>query len=60
MATSFATLGGVADPRLGDEADAIGKGHQGGDAADIHDSTVVVDHRRGSVIYMDTSITFED
>lgn len=52
-------LGGAADPRLGDEADNIGKGRNGSIAANIHDSTVQQGRRR-SVIYNDTSIEFED
>jgi len=62
MATGFgnaAMLGGAADPRLGDEADNIGKGRNGSIAANIHDSTVQQGRRR-SVIYNDTSIEFED
>ncbi|KAK3671610.1 hypothetical protein LTR78_008533 [Recurvomyces mirabilis] len=61
MATGYgsaALMGGAADPRLGDEADAIGKGRQGSVAADVVNGTVVA--RRGSMIYADNSITFED
>ena len=61
MATGYgsgAVLGGVADARLGNEADNIGKGRQGSVAADIFEGTVT--HRRHSVIYGDKSIQFED
>ena len=58
MATGFANLAS-ADPRLGDEADNIGKQRNGSVAANIHDSTVAQGRRR-SVIYNDTSIEFED
>lgn len=63
MATGFgnaAILGGVADPRLGDEADHIGEGRNGSVAAGIHDATVQQSGRRRSVIYTDSSIEFED
>lgn len=65
MATGYgsaALMGGVADPRLGDEADHIGKSRQGSVAAEIRDGAVGGDgrERRRSVIYGDTSITFED
>lgn len=51
-------MGAVADPRLGDEADAIGKGHQGGTAADIREG--IITGRRMSAIYADETIQFED
>ena len=54
-----AGLGGVADPRLGDEADAIGKGRNGSTAEGIHDS-VVRDTRRGSINYNDSTVSFEE
>lgn len=57
MATGFG-MAAVADPRLGDEADAIGKGHQGATAADIRDGTLT--SRRMSAIYVDDTIQFED
>ncbi|KAK4544609.1 hypothetical protein LTR36_004181 [Oleoguttula mirabilis] len=57
---SFANLGGVADPRLGAEADAIGKGRHGSVAADIAPTGANDARRRNSVIYTDSSIQFED
>lgn len=48
----------MADPRLGNEADNIGKGRTGSVAADIYAGTV--SQRRNSAIYNDRSITFED
>ncbi|TKA78921.1 hypothetical protein B0A55_03921 [Friedmanniomyces simplex] len=59
MATlTGARMGGVADPRLGNEADNIGKGRQGSVAADIVQGTVT--QRRHSAIYADNTINFED
>ncbi|KAK3075366.1 hypothetical protein LTR53_001371 [Teratosphaeriaceae sp. CCFEE 6253] len=61
MATGYgsgAVLGGVADARLGGEADNIGKGRQGSVAADIFEGTVT--QRRHSLIYGDNTIQFED
>jgi hypothetical protein len=61
MAIPASALGAAADPRLGDEADAIGKGRQGSVAADIFDNAINHNsQRRGSLIYNDRSITFED
>ncbi|KAK4972931.1 hypothetical protein LTR42_006225 [Elasticomyces elasticus] len=61
MATGYgsgALMGGVADARLGNESDNIGKGRQGSVAADIVAGTVT--QRRHSAIYADQSINFED
>ncbi|KAK1823520.1 hypothetical protein LTR12_002149 [Friedmanniomyces endolithicus] len=55
---SGAGLGAVADVRLGDEAENMGKGRQGSVAADIVQGTVT--QRRQSAIYADGSICFED
>ncbi|KAK5121581.1 hypothetical protein LTR85_004753 [Meristemomyces frigidus] len=58
---SFANLGGVADPRLGEESDAIGRGRHGSVAAAIAPTEGAKDaRRRGSIIYTDSSIPFED
>ncbi|KAH9824593.1 Transmembrane amino acid transporter protein [Teratosphaeria destructans] len=56
---SPAGLGGVADPRLGDEADNIGKARHGSVAANYAPGPADTG-RRGSAIYTDSSITFED
>jgi hypothetical protein len=55
---SAANLGGVADPRLGDEADFIGTSeeHRGGISGDIPPP----DPHGHSTIYLDSSITFEN
>lgn len=61
MATGYgsgAVMGGVADARLGNEADNIGKGRQGSVAANIVEGTVT--QRRHSAIYADNTISFED
>lgn len=57
---SFANLGGVADPRLGEETDAIGKGRHGSVAAAIAPTEQAHNARRNSLIYVDSSIQFED
>ena len=60
MATtvSAASLDGVADPRLGDEADAIGTidEHRGG----VSDEIAAPDPHGHNTIYLDNSITFEN
>lgn len=55
---SAANLGGVADPRLGNEADALGttKEHRGSISADVSPP----DAHGHNNIYLDDSITFED
>jgi hypothetical protein len=55
---SAANLGGVADPRLGDEADVIGttKEHRGGISGEIPPP----DPHGHNTIYLDSSITFEN
>ena len=55
---SAANLGGVADPRLGSEADAIGSSeeHRGGIANEIE----APDPHGHNTIYLDNSITFEN
>ncbi|KAK6414478.1 hypothetical protein LTR95_017723 [Oleoguttula sp. CCFEE 5521] len=59
--TSFANIGGVADPKLGHEADNLGRGSVGGTGQEIHDAAVASGGaRRNSHIYTDTNITFED
>lgn len=55
-----ASIGGVADPRLGQEADAIGTGRHGSVAAAMAPGGPAERARRGSAIYMDSSIPFED
>jgi hypothetical protein len=54
-----ANLGGAADPRLGGDADAIGKGNDAATGAAQHD-LAVGDTRRGSISYNDSSILFEE
>lgn len=54
MATTFANLGGVADPRLGDEPDYIG------DSQDAPTVPAKSDQRRKSLVYTDSSIPFEE
>lgn len=59
--TSFANIGGVADPRLGGESDAIGQGRHGSVAAAIAPTEEAKDaRRRHSIIYTDSTIMFED
>lgn len=55
---SAANLGGIADPRLGDEADAIGTTdeHRGGVSHDI----APPDTHGHNTIYLDSSISFEN
>jgi len=55
-----ANIGGVTDPRLGEETDAIGKGRHGSVAANIAPGPSATQGRRNSLIYTDSSITFED
>ena len=53
--STAANLGGVADPRLGDEADAIGTSH------DVVPGDVAPPDPHGhNTIYLDSSITFEN
>ncbi|KAI7714135.1 oligopeptide transporter protein, partial [Hortaea werneckii] len=53
MATNFAALGGVADPRSGDQPDYIGTTHD----TPRHNAQ---SQRRHSFMYSDSSITFEE
>ncbi|KAI7189897.1 oligopeptide transporter protein [Hortaea werneckii] len=53
MATNFANLGGVADPRSGDQPDYVGTTHD----TPRHNAQ---NQRRHSFMYSDSSITFEE
>lgn len=55
MATTFANIGGVADPRSGDEPDYIGSSKDTPTHAPAQS-----DQRRHSLIYTDSSIQFEE
>jgi hypothetical protein len=55
---SAANMGGVADPRFGDDADAIGTTHE--HRGSIADSIAPPDPHGHNTIYLDNSITFEN
>ncbi|KAK3669944.1 hypothetical protein LTR78_010195 [Recurvomyces mirabilis] len=56
MTTTFANIGGVADPRSANQADVIGTSHEAHDGQMPDPST----QRRGSLMYTDSSIMFEE
>ena len=55
---SASNLGGIADPRLGDEADAIGTSYE--HRGSISHNIEPPDLHGHKTIYLDSSITFED